>query len=645
MARAAKTYNKYYGRAFSGNEGGKLARVGEQSELVGLSINHMRNVIQHTLALITSNRLAFDSQAESSDVSASNAAKIGNALLDQMFYDDRVEQVAHQAAELGLICGTSYISVEWNPTVKLVGADSEGAPVYTGGPRVRAHSIFDCILTPHLFDWHRQPWACLRDMYSRWDLIELFPHLEDEIAALPRVKDFQRYDPYLSDDEDSVFVFKVWHRECPSMPQGREMWFCEGPLVLRDGPNPYCHPTSNTPNAGLPLFQFRPAVDYGSAFGHSVAFDIAPVQEALDILDSAIITNQDTYAIQNIIVPRTSNLSSSELAGGNKLIEYDPMPDVPGGGEPKALQLTSTPAEVFAHRKELIQNIEVLSGINAVLRGQPQASLISGTALALVATQANAFNTTLENNYVCLCEDVAHFLLYCVSRFQTTEEIVSLVGKSKSGEIRAFKGDALNPIRKVKVTLGNHLARTTAGRVEIANMLSSSGVLKTADAVLEAIQTGNIVNTVDAASAEVSYIKAENEEMLDGSVPSMIATDDHPKHVMEHRTLTFNPAVRKNPRLMKGILQHIQQHLDQIDLMMAGNPSLYAMITGNPIPAPVPEASSGVGPQAAAMNPATPPDQAPGTAKGMTSLPGGSSQEGLAQQAMESAEKKLAQQS
>jgi hypothetical protein len=262
-----------------------------------------------------------------------------------------------------------------------------------------------------------------------------------------------------------------------------------------------------------------------------------PIQEALTGLDSSIMTNQDTHAISNVIVPRTSNLSQTELSGGNKLLEYDPIPDVPNGGRPEVLNLTFTPPEVFNYRKELIGQFEVLSGVNAVLRGQPQASLLSGTALALVATQASAFNSQLENNYSAFVEDIAYFLLYAVSRFQATEEIVSLVGRGKSGEVRAFKGTQLNPIRGVKVSLGNALARTTAGKIEIAELLTKSGVLKTADAVLEAVTTGNIVNTLDNATAEATYIKAEAEQMVSGEVPPVVALDNHVLHITEHRSL------------------------------------------------------------------------------------------------------------
>lgn len=646
LTRARKAYHSYHGQYFRATPGHQLGRAGEQGEYTTLAVNHFRNLIQHTLSLLSSNRLAFDCLSEATDVEARNACIIGNNLLDSAFYEDRIDVQINRLVELGLIMGTSYISVEWNPYDKLIGQDGEGIPVYSGRPRVRSHTIFDVILEPFEDDDKRQNWMCLREIWNRHDLVRLFPEMEEEILALPRIKDLAWYDPYLMIDEDHVFVFKAWHRETPALPLGRETWFCEGDCVLKDGVNPYVHPSQHTPNGGMPLFCFRPAVQYASAYGHSIAFDLLPLQEALNILDSSIITNQDNYAVQNIISARESSVSTTDLAGGNRLVEYTPIPDVANGGKPEVLQLCATPAEVFSYRKEVIQNMEIISGINAVLRGQPQASLISGTALALVATQANTFNTNLENNYVHIAEDVAHFLLYIISRFQTTEELVSMIGKGKSNEVRSFKGSDLSPIRKVKVLMGNALARTTAGKVEIAELLVNAGVVKTPEGIIEALQTGQVSNTLDNAVAEPSFIKFENEEMLRGVVPPVSGLDNHPQHILEHRALTFNPQVRRDPKLLQAVLQHIQQHMDQFDQMAMGNPTLLNLVMGQPLPMPAPAPESGVGPgaQAQPMFGQGQP-QGEGIAQAVGETVGGnpnpSDPQALATKALKSAENKL----
>ena len=45
--------------------------------------------------------------------------------------------------------------------------------------------------------------------------------------------------------------------------------------------------------------------------------------------------------------------------------------------------LTNTPAEVFKFLDSLIQAAETISGVNSVARGNPEASLKSGTAASI----------------------------------------------------------------------------------------------------------------------------------------------------------------------------------------------------------------------------------------------------------------------
>ena len=642
LSRARRSYNYAYGRMWRSNDGSRLGSAGEQGELMTMATNHFRNILLHTLAIVTQQRLVFDCQSESTDVNARNATIIGNMLLEQQFYEKQIDKHIHRAVEMGLFMGTAFLTIEWDPYDKLLGIDGEGTPIYTGAPKVKAHSMFDVVWCPWKDDDEDQQWVQVREMINRWDLIALFPEKTDEIKALPKITDIQLYDPYYRPEEDHVFLYKVYHKETPALPSGRMLWYCDKDVVLYDGINPYIHLTQPTPNKGLPVFCFRPAIQYATYAGHSIAFDLMPLQEALNILDSSIITNQQNFATQNIAVPKESSITTADITGGCKLIEYSVLEGVPGGGKPEPLMLCATPPEVFTYREKVVQGMEMLSGINSVLRGQPQASLISGTALALVATQANTFNTTLEGNYIRFCEQSAHFLLHIISKFQKTEDLVALIGKGKSNEVKSFKGDDLAPIRKVKVSIGNPLAKTTAGKLEIAEKLLTAQLIKTPQEFLEVLQTGNIVNVVENETAEISYIKWENESFLNGESPQVLATDNHPLHILEHRTQTFNPDIRKDPQYHTKLLQHMQQHLDQFDVMASNNPTLLAMCTGQPIPMPQPAQGTGVGPQSNPTAPSTKPIKGVGSV-GEANIPIGEpgSEQQVAMTALKSAANKL----
>lgn len=646
LERVSRAYNYYYGRYFRNNDGSRLGVAGEQGEFMTLSANHLRNIINHLLSIVTQNRLSFDCQAINTEVSSRNACIIGNQLLEQLFYEHNISHEIYRAVELGLAMGTSYLTVEWDQYGKLVGADEDGSPVYTGKLRVRSHSIFDVVCNPWKDDDQEQQWYQIREKANKWDLIALYPEKEKEILSLPRIADIQLYDPFFKSDDDHVWIYKVYHKESPALPNGRMMIHCDNGVILFDDVNPYVHDTDQSPNGGCPVFCFRPAIRYASFAGYTIAFDLMPLQEAMNILDSSIITNQQNYAVQNIAVPKASGVVTTELANGNRLIEYDHIEGVPGGGKPEPLQLCNTPAEVFNYRANLQAQFELLSGVNAVLRGQPQASLISGTALALVATQANSFNTTLEANYTRLCESVAHFALYVVSRFQRTEELVALVGKGKSNEIRTFKGDELSPIRKVKVTIGNSLARSTAGKLEIAEKLLNAGLIKTPQEFLEVLQSGNLTGAIETETAEIGYIKWENEACIRGELVHVLGTDNHLLHIREHRALTFNPQIRNAPSAYVQLLQHITDHLDQFDLMAENNPTLLNICMDQPVPLPVPSPGTGVGPGA---QPPLPPQNNMqdiskiGVAKLTEEQQAGENPQGAAMQAMQSAATKLQQ--
>lgn len=633
---ARRSYNSYYNRTWS-SDGSTIINTGEQGEYTALGINHFRNLLTHTQSLLTQTRLTFDTMALANDLSGRSACIIGNQVLEHALADHNLEGEFHRALELGLIMGTSFMTVEWNPMVRLVDVASTGELAYAGAPKVRVYSIFDMIWETWKDDHADCNWMCIRDMVNKWDLARVYSEHEDDIISAPQVKDLQRFEPFYDmQEDDTIFVYRCYHKETPAIPGGRYTVFLEGGEVLEDGTNPYIHPTQPSPNGGIPIFAFRPAIQYGNAYGYSVAFDLMPLQQALNTIESMILTNQETYGIQHIAAPREAGFNQTDLTGGSKLIEYNLVEGAPNGGQPIPLNLTATPPELFKHREEILREMELLSGISSVQRGQPQASLLSAAAVALVAVQAHSFNSKLEANYVRFCEEVAHFYLYTISRFQRTDELVALVGKGKSNEIKQFKGEDLAPVRKVKVSVGNALAKTLAGRVEIAEKLLSNQIIKSAGEYLEVLQTGNLQPALDKATAQSAYISYENEMMLSGQLPKVEALDNHPDHMTSHHVLTFQPGVRSNPRLLQLIQQHIWAHMDQMEAMSMGNPMATALALGLPIPMPVPAPDTGIGPNA--MQPA--PE---GTASQPPQLSGAIQNDMISKsvQAMDNAKQKL----
>jgi len=141
--------------------------------------------------------------------------------------------------------------------------------------------------------------------------------------------------------------------------------------------------------------------------------------------------------------------------------------------------LTQTPAEVFKFLDMLIQAAETISGVNSVARGNPEASLKSGTALALVQSQALQFVSGLQQNYVKLIEEVGTAVIQILKDYANTPKFITLVGKNNRPLTKEFTGEKISSINRVVVDMGNPLAKTIAGRVQMAEQMMQMKSSKT----------------------------------------------------------------------------------------------------------------------------------------------------------------------
>ena len=244
------------------------------------------------------------------------------------------------------------------------------------------------------------------------------------------------------------------------MPDGRYILALSSDIILIDAPIPYRE---------IPVYRIVPAEILGTPYGYTPMFDVYPLQEQLNASYSTVATNQNAFATQNVFVPRGADISVSSLEGGLNIIE--------GNARPEPLNLTNTPAEVFTMIRETIQNMETLTGINSVTRGNPEYSLKSGTALAMVQSMALQFNAPIQQRYVRLLEDVGTGLINILKDYANTPKLVALVGRNKRPLLKEFTGQQIENISRVVVDIGNPLSKTIAGRMEMADHLAQMKLL------------------------------------------------------------------------------------------------------------------------------------------------------------------------
>ena len=247
-----------------------------------------------------------------------------------------------------------------------------------------------------------------------------YPEMADKIKGLPPKNQsaVYRLAVFSNDETDDIPVYEFFHKRTESMVDGRYILFLDADIVLLDAPMPY---------RVIPVFRIAPSTIMGTPYGYTPMFDVFPIQEGINSLYSTIMTNQNAFGVQNLFVPRDSDIAISSLQSGMNIIE--------GNTKPEAINFTQTPAEVFKFLEMMIQTAETISGVNSVTRGNPEASLKSGAALALVQSMSLQFVSGLQQSYVKLIEDTGTALVNILKDFAKTPKVIALVGKNNLSQL------------------------------------------------------------------------------------------------------------------------------------------------------------------------------------------------------------------
>ena len=569
LEKLNRMWRAYHGAYGGDNNGHEISFMGEQGELVSLPVNHFRNLAQHMLNMITANRPVMEARAINTDYKSLAQTYLANGILDYYMKEKHLEDALKKAVEMAIVLGAGFIKLEWNATSgEAYDFDEEtGQFNYEGELEFSNLSPFDVVVDGTKESWNNE-WILVRGFQNRFNLMAKYPEQAERISRLPSKNEATKYriGVFSNDDTDDIPVFEFYHKKSEAMPDGRYLLFLDSDVVLLDAKLPY---------RTMPIFRVTAGDIIGTPYGYSPMFDVFPIQEGINSLYSTIMTNQNAFGGQSLFVQRGADIAISTLEGAMNIIE--------GNFKPEPLQLTQTAPEVFKFLEMLIESAETISGINSVARGNPEASLNSGAALALIQSMALQFISGLQQGYVRLIEDTGTALISILKDYAHTPKVVALVGKNNRPLLKEFTGDQINAINRVIVDVGNPLARSTAGRVQIAEQLIQMGLVKNPQQYFQVLNTGRLDTMFEGEMSELLLIKQENEQLLEGQPIPTTFLDQHRMHIMEHRSVLADPDLRRDANLVNNVLQHIQTH---IDLLRTTDPDTLMMINEQPLMQP-----------------------------------------------------------
>lgn len=555
MDRQRQVYAAYYGLETKqyGNSivisNVRQQHVGNKRQLRKMKVNDIRNLVQHLCGLTTANRPAFECRAVNSDSESQAQATLGNQVLEYYARENNMEKYAIEAVEISLLLGGAFVSGEWDETEGDVFVPDEEGMRTTGDIKYSVHRPDEVVRDLRVNDDDKHNWYIRTTYVNKYDLAAKFPDNKDEILCINKDK-FRQYkivDPVLLDfnDSDVIPLYEFRHKRTPALPEGRLIQFVSDDGILIDTGLPY---------NDLFIYPIRPSKQICTNFGYTMTYDVFNLQQALESLYSTILTNQRAFGVQSIITDSAGGLSMSKISEGLNVLLKD------RGSEVSPLQFTASPPEIFNFIPMLEQKMETLSGINSVTRGTPEASLKSGAALALVASQAIQYNMPLQRSYARLLELLGTGTINTLKLYADAERLASINGISGGYQVKSFKKDNLASINKVVVDVANPITKTIAGKTQLADTLLQRGLIKNPQQYMQIITTGQIQSSIEGTETENILIKKENEKLRQNQEVPILRTDNHQLHIQEHLSVLHDPDIRQDPNIVQPILNHIQQH-------------------------------------------------------------------------------------
>lgn len=569
-----------------------MYKAGEMGELTRSFWNHHRNILLHIKVKTTQNKIAFKSQVLNSSSRSAEIIEFSNGLADRYStsHEYDLDSKSKQAVEDCLVFGESSICGVWNRFKgEEVAQDPETGFMHHDGDMDYFNvTPMDQIINTTHQDRNMLQWRCIRRWVNKYDWAAMYPKFHDEVVNLGDTESTYgtKLVTLIHHDSETIPVFYFFHERTPAVPMGRLLIMADPTTVFEDGPldkgegkNGYDH---------IPVYDMIVSTMQGSPFGYTVGFDLIPIQQMFNELLSAVCSNNINFATQIIIGPKGGNLHYQNLATGMTYLEYDPKMGQ-NQGKPEALNLLHSAPESYDLMDKCVQAMEVIGGLSAMDRGQPDETVTSGQYAALVTVQSVIFNSGAQKAYAKLVESTMTGTIKTIKKNMIGKKVASIVGVTSEPYLKEFTSADLNDIDSVSVDLINPMLQTPAGKMQMADNLMKTGLIKDAQQYVGVYTEGDLKQLYHRQETQLKLVKQENEAMMKGQNPQVLATDNHVMHILEHTAIMDTIEARMNPNLpyVQAGLVHIQAHLQALATL---NPILAGIIGDPAIPPGTPTA-------------------------------------------------------
>jgi hypothetical protein len=560
-------------------------REGDRSRLTQkIVVNHLYDLTQQKLSRIVKYKPDVVIIPTNDEFRDKVAAKVSKALWDHVSYINNLDQKVGEIVLMRYICGEAYLHIYWDfdkgpihpdykdavkrgkqvPVLDDNGnpkKDESGKPIYIEDEVHSGEACMEAVLPLDVYPQRQRKWEDVEYVFrvrikNTESLRQDYP---DKASKIKNEKDTMWYNIEKFEEEklqNETLVVEMWHKKTKQMPHGRKIVFTKD-CLLENTICPYSH-------GEIPYIRLTDIETPGELHGRSFYSNIKGLQAQLNNLTSMIVRNQQLVAHPKWFVPTASNVKVEALGNDITIVRYH-------GTQPPILsQANPTPTEVFNFRDKLKEDMQLVSGVFGVSRGEPPPGIKAGVALQFLNEQENERANAEVAKYNDFIVKTARMTLStCADYYEDTDKrtIMVLGRNSEWASMGIETKDLVRPF-DIRIQNSTALPQSKAARVQyLMDLKEKFPTVISDEQFLDMLDFGQTEKFMDEATSAVRAAEAENDSLLNGSdVEPPEGYEMLIQHWKVHTKEIQTRSYKKN--VPQEIKQKFQDHIMATEMLM-----------------------------------------------------------------------------
>lgn len=503
-----------------------------------LYVNKILPNLQNRLAKLTKNPPRFDVRPNDNTQEAKDNARFKLDILTAKWDELKINLERQQLLMWVQECGHAYAHVCWDDNKGKIIQDPEtGEPMFEGDIRFETVSPFEIFPDPlaKSFDESEyfirakiRPLAYFRNRYGekgaqvKEEETWLLSLQYDTRVNTMNTRGFSSSTGQAS-QRNTAIELTYWEKPSLKHPRGRMLVGASG--VLLD--------EKDLPTGKIPLVKFDDIVVAGKYYSEAVVTHVRPIQDQYNQVLRRRADWVNKMLAGKYISPRGNELIREALTDESaEIIQYTPVPNAPGGGEPKHMDIPMIPQYAYNEEDKLDQQFSEVMGISEVSKGQlPSASIPALGMQILVEADDTRIGVEVYNHESGYSQIGQHILDYVQQYYQVPRKM-KFAGENAL-VIKEVAGEMLEGDNDVMVIPGSTIPGSKAlRRQEILNAYGQGLLGDPQDPVvrqnvLGMLELGEVGEVFIDNSLDKHRVKSEIEAIEQGVLPDVAEEFNH----------------------------------------------------------------------------------------------------------------------